>query len=243
MMHRILALSLISLSTICLAQKHQDVKSDLDTRNIKEGVTKYLEYRENAEGQLLSVSTWEEKRRIYTSGGAEVLETKKSITSKKGAVLVRSLSLTRLDDLTPIYHYKRSMRGGVEAYDFHDKYIKGSDSVASNKKVDFRMDLETPTFNWVLDNAMFSSLKYENEKAFNISFYVPGARGGPQDYLYKVIGEEVISLGEAKDIDCWKLEIDYGDGNNCVWWVDKQEQQVLKMVELWNGAKRYKMRI
>jgi len=245
MKHKFLILTITLLSSITFAQTQiiSMNTNDIDTKNIKEGLIDYVVYSEDSLGKIINLTTWKHETRIYDLDGEKVIESIKYMNNKRGDQLLYSLSLSQYKDLKPLYHYKKSRNGRIEAYDFHDDYIKGSDSILNNAVSNLKVDLKAPTFNWVLDNEVFSSLEYTIGKVFKINFYGPGARGVAQYYDYKVIGEEVISIGSNKNRACWKLEIDYGDENNCIWWIDKNTKQAHKMVETWGGVKRYKIKL
>mgnify|MGYP005754456271 CR=1 FL=1 len=78
---------------------------------------------------------------------------------------------------------------------------------------------------------------------YSINFYHPGSRPGPSARLYHVIGSEKIPTPNNSLTDCWKLRIDYGQGNYSVFWVSKKGHEVLKMEEDFNGTIRHKVKL
>lgn len=142
----------------------------------------------------------------------------------------------------PIYHKTIMQRSGIEAFDFSDKKIKGSDSIANNSKATFELASAKP-LNWELDLETFSLLDLKPGKRFAINFYHPGGRTGPAFYEYKVTGDEKVRTYEDKVVDCWKLRIDYSDKYYAIFYISKKSKEVIKMEEDFGAGVRYKVKL
>lgn len=152
-------------------------------------------------------------------------------------------SICTKEDFKPLYHYSYVPKIGIEAFNFDDKKITGADSIALNGKKDFQIALTTPTFNWELDMETFEMLPLQAGRNFIISFYHPGSSRAPAYYSYKVIGSEKITAGTNKEIDCWKLKIEYDNQNYAIFWIARKQPEVIKMEEFYNGIYRYKIKL
>lgn len=151
-------------------------------------------------------------------------------------------SLVDQKTFLPIYHKTVMQRSGTEAFDFGDKKIKGSDSVANNAKASFELATSKP-LNWELDMETFSLLDLKAGKRYAINFYHPGGRTAPKFYEYKVTGDEKVRTYEDKFIDCWKLRIDYTEKSYAIFYISKKSKEVIKMEEDFGSGVRYKVKL
>lgn len=142
----------------------------------------------------------------------------------------------------PIYHKTIMQRTGIEAFDFTEQKIKGSDSVAKNSKATFELATAKP-LNWELDLETFSLLDLKPGKRYAIKFYHPGGRTKPAFYEYKVTGDEKVRTYEDKVVDCWKLRIDYSDKYYAIFYISKKSKEVIKMEEDYGSGVRYKVKL
>ncbi|OEK02887.1 hypothetical protein BFP97_15745 [Roseivirga sp. 4D4] len=218
------------------------IQSRLDLDMLDTGLKKYVVYMENVQSnQLLGLAIWER-------------ETTKRIVEGKGKIYVKQRwksqdsswrkELHSINDGTtflPEYHFTSS-DNGIEAFGFTKSDIVGLDSVKNNSRKDFYLKLELPTYNWELDMEILETLMYDVNKAYVIQFYHPGSKTPPKYHEYKVIGDEGVAvLGSSHD--CWKVQIEYSNINNAVFWISKSSNQILRMEEIYGPIKRYKYRI
>ncbi len=245
--------NLIKIAVLCLFLMNANISSgqnqivivtedDLTTEFVKEGKNQFLVYREDANGKALDISIWERTVSFSKFKGKDVIVVKQNWKNQDSVKSRTIFSISNKDNFYPIYHYAMNGRGNEDAFDFTPNEIKGTDSVAQNSKKYFSLELNEPTYNWELDMETFQMLPFENSKIFRINFYHPGSRNKPAFYDYEVIGEEALDVGSTDKIDCWQLRIIYEGKNSAIFWVDKETQQVLKMVEEWDGIKRYKIK-
>ncbi|RUO80732.1 hypothetical protein CWI84_03875 [Idiomarina tyrosinivorans] len=118
--------------------------------------------------------------------------------------------------------------------------MHGDPSVANNLAKDTDVAATELPLNWELDIETFQLLDFAEGKSFQLNFYHPGSKTGPKDYTYQVIGSDTLHLAGLAAIDCWKLKIDYGEGNCAIFWIAKSNKQMLKMEEKWNEFTRFK---
>jgi hypothetical protein len=241
-MKKLISALLFSLVAIT-SQAETDTIRIADNRLLKEALKpcsrQYLVYRQHPKtGTKKQISVWERN--------VAVQQNKLVITQKWfGAdTITRQLySVCDLKSFRPVYHYARNLRNETEAYNFAGNVVSGADSVKNNLKKDFKNEWKAPVFNWELDMETLSALPFKKDKKFVIPFYHPGSTSGPAYYVYEVIGEEKMRLGNEKPQDCWKLKISYSEKNYAVFWIAKKEKEVLKMEELFNGWYRYKIKL
>lgn len=241
------------LQTLLLAVACAEVSAQADTirladnhlviSNLKEGLHQYLVYFENPKKQKIAGhSIWSRQVGFKQHEGGDVIEIVQRWHSSDTAFNRYVYSLSRRQNFQPLYHYTKSARG-VEAFNFTTNRIMGADSVEANSKKDLRVDVRVATLNWELDLEVFSTLPIKKEgQRFLINFYHPGGPA-PKYYEYRIIGAEKIRGADDQEIVCWKMKIDYGEGNWAIFWISKRSKEVLKMQEYFRGNYRYKVRL
>lgn len=185
---------------------------------------------------------WERKVSINKVNGKDAVEIVQHWYGADSSDYRYVYSLVDKRSFSPIYHKTISQRLGVEAFDFYDSKIKGSDSVANNKKSSFELVAKNP-LNWELDLETFTLLELKEGKRFAINFYHPGGRSNPQFYEYKVTGSEKVSTIDGKQIDCWKLRIDYNPKSYAIFFISKKNKELIKMEEDFGMGTRYKVKL
>lgn len=239
----LLALMLVTF----LSNAQTDTIYHLDSRQIrkylKPSANQYLVFIQRKGDPRQSFTfIWSRDVRFVNRSGKELIEIDQKWYSSDTSRLRTVYSLMNASDFSPVYHHTKLNRA-IEAYDFYPDKIKGSDSVANNTKKDFLLPLNHPMLNWELDLETFPLLDLKAGKSFAINFYHPGAKGEPKLYVYKVTGEETLSVIEGGSVPCWKLRIDYDEKSHTVFYISKKGREVLKMEEEFPGGIRYKVRL
>jgi hypothetical protein len=241
-------LTVLCLSLANLSQAQVDTirltQNDLVTSALKEGLHQYLVYFENPKkGRITGSFVWNRQVNFKIHNGSDVIEITQhwfgsDTTSNR---YVYSISLRK--NFAPLYHYTKSSRG-IEAFDFEERKITGSDTVNGNAKKDLEVFLPQPTLNWEDDLEIFSTLPIKKVgQRFIMNFYHPGGRSAPAYYEYAVTGSEKIKTIEDRTIDCWQLKINYGPQGWAIFWIGKKSHEVLKMQEFFGTGYRYKVRL
>lgn len=134
-----------------------------------------------------------------------------------------------------------------------------SESASSSKRGDARFEfragnlirsdgppvaLAEPVFNWEMDLELFALLPIEAVgQAFDIALVDP-FEAKPSYKRYAVAREEPLSVDPTEaGIATWVLRIEYSPDSWAEFWIAKNSHQVLKMVELYAGKYRYKVRL
>ena len=235
----------ISITTLTYAQVdtvyHLDSK--LIKKHLKAGPNQYLVFiQRKGDPRMAFTFVWSRDVKFVKQGERDLIEiVEKSYGSDTSRVRT-CYSLVEADNFLPVFH-RTKMNRVIEAYDFYADKIKGSDTVAHNSKKGFVLDLKAPTLNWELDLETFPLLDLKAGKSFAISFYHPGGRTEPQLYVYKVIGEENLSVIEGGTVACWKLRIDYDAKNYAIFYISKKGREILRMDEDFGGGVRYKVKL
>lgn len=218
-------------------------KNDLVTSNLKPGLHQYLVYFENpAKKRIGNSSVWNRQINFKNVNGRDVIEIEQFWYMSDTAFNRYVYSISDRKTFAPIFH-KTKMRGAIEAFDFGEQKISGSDSVENNAKKDLGVALEVTTLNWELDLEIFSTLPIKKEgQRFLINFYHPGGRSNPKYYEYAIIGSEKLSVVNDLSIDCWRMKIDYSADAWAIFWISKKSKEVLKMQEQFRGGYRYKLK-
>lgn len=235
----------IFITTLTYAQVdtvyHLDSK--LIKKHLKAGPNQYLVFiQRKGDPRMAFTFVWSRDVKFVKQGERDLIEiVEKSYGSDTSRVRI-CYSLVEADNFLPVFH-RTKMNRVIEAYDFYADKIKGSDTVAYNSKKGFVLDLKAPALNWELDLETFPLLDLKAGKSFAISFYHPGGRTEPQLYVYKVIGEENLSVIEGGTVACWKLRIDYDAKNYAIFYISKKGREVLRMDEDFGGGVRYKVKL
>jgi hypothetical protein len=238
-------LAMIATSLHCSAQIDtiRIDNSDLITSNLKAGLHQYLVYFETpAKKRIGNSSIWNRQVNFKSINGRDVIEIEQFwyMTDTLSNRYVYSISDKKT--FAPMFH-KTKGRTGVEAFDFGQQKVSGTDSVENNSKNDLDVPLTVTPLNWELDMEIFSTLPIKKEgQRFIINFYHPGGRSNPKYYEYAIIGSEKLLVVNDSSIDCWKMKINYSPNDWAIFWISKKSKEVLKMQEQFRGGFRYKVK-
>lgn len=182
---------------------------------------------------------WSREVRIYEK--TERIEIEQKWYASDSTKYRYVFSQVRSNDFSPVYHYSK-MNNKIEAFNFHENYVIGADSIVNNEKANFKLNVEKPFLNWELDMEIFPLLELKAGKHFAINFYHPGGVRAPRLYEYKVIGEESVKTLDG-NVECWKLRIDHSEKYWAIFYISKKSREVLKMEEDFGIGKRYKVKL
>ncbi|MCB0461141.1 MAG: hypothetical protein KDC81_00410 [Flavobacteriaceae bacterium] len=211
----------------------------LQTAKLQNQTTKYLVYVVLPNGAMGDISIWERSVELTD----EEIIIKQSWKNQDKSKTREIFSINDRKTFLPKYHKAVSGKGVIEAYDFYEDKIVGSDSIANNTKKDFNLVLDKKgiPLNWELDLELFQKLPYQINRTFSLYFYHPGGKTPPKDYDYRVIREEQLSTSYGK-IDSWVLQIIYDEekGSKATFWIRKKDNMMVKMLEQYGPIKRIK---
>lgn len=222
---------------------HIDAR-ELLTQTLKPSKSQYLVsvHTLNPE-RVRNLFLWKRELSLETRNGKEVIVVNQDWQGQDTVFARKVYSISEKATFKPIYHFAKSPRG-IEAFNFETDRIVGADSVVNNTRKGWQVALKEPTLNWELDLEILALLPFKEGKTFAVNFYHPGARSEPQYYLYKVAGSEMLELAGGQKVDCWKLQIDYGQQNStATFWVSKKTREVLKSMDTFKGGYRYKVKL
>jgi len=239
--------------TLSLTLYFSTLKAQVDTiyaipkklidASLKQGTSQYLVFIKFKQMPKQSKTfVWDRKVSIKQVNGKDHIEVVQHWYGGDSTDYRYVYSLVDKENYLPTYHKTILSRTGIEAFDFYDNKIKGSDSIANNKKAAFELITKKP-LNWELDLETFTLLDLKEGKRFAINFYHPGGRSNPQFYEYKVTGSEKVNTIDGKQIDCWKLRIDYNAKSYAVFYISKKNREVIKMEEDFGMGTRYKVKL
>ncbi|WP_234735910.1 DUF3108 domain-containing protein [Tellurirhabdus bombi] len=211
---------------------------------LKPGTDQYLVYMKNPKtGQRKGLSLWTRETSYSVLGGKPVIVINQRWESSDSLANRKVYSINDQKTFRPIFHWAQHPKAGIEAYNFYEDKIAGADTVANNNRKDFLIRQAEPSLNWELDIETFRMLPYAANKQFAINFYHPGSKAAPQFYVYKVIGSETVKATDKHAIDCWLLRIDYQENSFATFWISKATKEMIRMEEVYNGLKRYKIKL
>ncbi len=217
----------------------------LSTDDIDTSKREYLVFTKNTQtNQVTELSLWTRQSRIVEKMGLKYVETTQTWRSNDPKMQRELSSLNRLASFAPVSHTRvQGSERKVEAFVFTDEQITGNTDVSDNTQKDFAMPANAATYNWELDIETFALLPLAMGKSFAINFYHPGSKNPPKNYLYTVVGEDVLSNISGDDIPCWQLKIEYQSGTYAIFWLRKSDGQMLKMQSEWEDHIRTKVRL
>ncbi|MBC3767053.1 hypothetical protein [Neptunicella marina] len=232
------------LACVTQAAEPQTQFSHLSAGDYHTGTSKFLVYTEDKDGNLFRpMALWYRTTSIEDYQGqphVKITQHWKSTDKKQVRDIV---SYNRISDFAPVYQTISNPERGTAAFVFSDDMIAGDKTLTNNKVADFSMAASNGTLNWELDIETFALLDLQQGKTFNLNFYHPGSKTPPSLYQYKVIGSEKIANADGSVSDCWMLKIDYNKDAFATFWLSKDSHQLMKMEEIWQGIKRYKVRL
>jgi hypothetical protein len=244
-MKRMLApfLLLFSISVFAQVDTVYQLNSKLIKENLKPSSNQYLVFIQRKNDPRMTFTwVWSRDVRFVNKGGKELIEIDQKWYGSDTTRNRKVYSLMNAADFSPVYHHTVLNRT-VEAFDFYQDKIVGSDSVVNNTKKDFSLALQKPLLNWELDMETFPLLDLKAGKRFFISYYHPGGKTPPKLYEYKVVGEENILTTGGISVACWKLRIDYDAKSWAIFYISKKGREVLKMEEDFGSGVRYKVKL
>jgi hypothetical protein len=108
----------------------------------------------------------------------------------------------------------------------------------------FTIPFDGRAFTFPMDLEFFGLLPIKSlGQRFSVPFYEPG-RDEYSYYTCSVAGKEFLRLQENAAIECWLVQIDYGQmGAYATFWASAATGEVLKMQESFNGIFRYKIKL
>lgn len=94
-------------------------------------------------------------------------------------------------------------------------------------------------YNGVIINDLISALPLEMGKVFKIDLVNPGIRFREYTVSIEVLGKEKLNLGVNKDVNCWKLKVNYGMANsfNEEWFTVGGQVQIRSELKMKNGSR------
>lgn len=211
----------------------------------KPGLRQYLVYTQiPGNKKQLNLSLWLRETKQATYNGEPVFITSQHWYSADTTRYRTVYSVNRLADFGPVYH-QETIGGIIKAYNWSDKRVKGADTVANNMDKAFDFEQQQPSFNWNLDIETFEQLPLSAGKIFAINFYDAG-KNPPRYVVYRVSGEETISLLDGQKVLCWKLVTTRPSPNGVssqTFWISKKNHELLKEEDDLNGTFRYKIKL
>lgn len=250
---KFIILSVLLISNL-YAQKNDTLKNDIDTlridakclltNDLQEKTNQYLVYIHGKEiSKVMNISVWSRTVTFSKWNGQDAILISQAWYSQDTTATRTIFSVSDRVTFKPIYHYAKSSRQGIEAFNFEQNKIVGADTVANNTRKGWSIDTKEASLNWELDMEILAILPYKEGKTFAVNFYHPGSKMTPQYYLYKVIDSEKLETATNQSIDCWRVRIDYNSTMYATFWIGKKTREVLKMKEFFGAGYRYKVKL
>lgn len=222
--------------------------SNLNKKRILFGKVTYVVYTKKTRespSEGIYLSKIDVKQKIYDNKGAIEISQQ---WDKGDTVVHTATTLLDLSDFSTLLHKTYWKRLGYSTtFDFGFKKITFdgivTDSVKYATTRDFTESFNKYNLNWHSDLIIFTLLPYAENRAFKINFYDPGF-GKPSENIYTVTGSDVLMTFAGKKTACWILEIKIPGGIGYQkFWVNKEDNAILKEEDFYNGTYRYKLKL
>ncbi|MBS1507223.1 MAG: hypothetical protein JSS79_11310 [Bacteroidetes bacterium] len=160
---------------------------------------------------------------------------------QKDSLISETETIGSLKNLSPIQHISDWKKRGKAGYEFDKQHIRLQKPMWRTPKDSVGFDFGIPAYAFPMDLEIFQCFpfKKKGQKAY-IAYYEPGRPSG-RYYLLTVEDRTTLNVTTASSIDCWVLNIDYGNGNFAKFWISDKGRDMLKMREFFNGRVRYKI--
>jgi hypothetical protein len=215
------------------------------TSFLKPALNQYLVYRQTfREPKKLRFSFWLRNVQIKERNGERVFTIDQHWYGQDTSTYYKIYSINRATDFAPIFHSETAL-DTTNAYNWYPDKITGADTMPNNPQKDFMLKFSEPNFNWNLDIETFEMLPLAANKVFAINFYDAGLEP-PRYVIYKVIGTELLTTLDDRQVDCWKLRTE-GDNNGHhfseTYWISKKNHEFLKEEDAFASGYRFKIKM
>lgn len=194
----------------------------------------YVVYLTDSKTGRIEYSDIWERRLSFSPDGTQVVLDWKWF---RAGDLVRSVTaVADRKTFAPVSESASSPKRGDVRFEFRGANLIRSDGAP--------VPMAEPVFNWEMDLELFALLPIEAiGQTFDIALVDP-FEAKPSYKRYAVAREEALSVDPRQaGIATWVLRIEYSPDSWAEFWIAKNSHQVLKMVELYAGKYRYKVRL
>lgn len=222
--------------------------SNLNKNAIKYGEVTYVVYNKKSKespSEGIYLSKIDVRQKLYNN--KETVEIKQQ-WDKGDTVVHTATTILNASDFSTLYHKTYWKRLGYSTtFDFESKKIvfdgMVADSVKSAATQDFTESFKKYNLNWHSDLIIFTLLPYAENRVFKINFFDPGF-GKSSENIYTVIGSDNLLTFAGKKTSCWILEIKIpGNVGYQKFWVNKENNSILKEEDFFNNTYRYKLKL
>lgn len=239
----LIAASLLVSQVVC-AQMPDTIttqNSKILVKNITPVKHSYVVFFTDSTGKRTSAADiWDrEIRRTKNAAGKEVVEFDWSWW-RKDSLLLQAKGICAFPSLE-LLEYTKTPTLAV-------KNENGTLSVKTQTRTKsdtaFTIPFDGQAFTFPMDLELFGLLPIKSVgQKFIVPFYEPGGAKYSY-YTCSVVGKERLVLQETLGVECWMLQIDYGQmGAYANFWISQNTGEVLKMQEFFRGMYRYKIKL
>jgi hypothetical protein len=207
-------------------------KKNLLTGNIKEGTSQFLSFLKNEKTKAIVSYGIQERTVKFSkrSGRAVIIVTQhRHVNDSTMSKYVYTVSDRQ--NFQTIYDYTQRIISGIEAYDYKDDSVTGSDTITHNTKTKFRFDFkgDLPYCSELnVETISALPLKRKGQKLV-VTFYEPGIADPPQYHEIEVVGTERLIGVNQTLINCWVVKMTYDGDNHDYFWISKTGHEFLKL--------------
>jgi hypothetical protein len=242
----LITLPVLLLSMVCLAQTDtiSIARRNLKLADLKGGTSQFAVWSKNElTGKVSRIILWERKVDFAEKDGRKTINVAQRRIYEDSAKNTFVFTVSDFATFRTLYDY-RTDKTGIQAFDYKENRIIGSDTILKNTKAGFNLSFPVSPYCFELDVETLSMLPINHVgQKFAIDFYHPGGSVLPKYYPVTVVREDNL-VSEARDpIKCWVIRLDYDDKNYDLSWISKKKHLFIKLESHSPGATFNKVRL
>ncbi len=242
----IFTLLFLSQALLCYAQTDTIGigRKNLRIDYLKEGTNQFAVWSKNeTTGKVSRLILWERKVAFTERNGGKTIAVSQRRLYEDSTKNTFVYTVSDRDSFRTIYDY-RTDKTGIQAFDYRNDSIVGSDTVPKNIKSGFNLSLPIFPYCFELDIETLSMLPIEHTgQKFAINFYHPGGSVLPKYYPVTVIKEDNLISEAGMNLKCWVIRLDYDDKNYDLSWISEKQHNFIKLESHSPGATFNKVRL
>ncbi len=207
-------------------------KNNLLTDYLKEGTSQFLAYTTDGKTKAItSQSIGERTLKFGRINGRDVIIVIQYRHYNDSTVSKYVYTVSDRQNFKTLYDYTKRIKSGIEAYDYSENGVKGSDTIKNNTKADFEFSFSN-NFPYCselnVETLCALPIKHIGQK-MAVNFYEPGLAYPPEYHLIEVTGTEKLNAVNNTQIDCWVIKVTYDKDNYDYFWISKNIHEFLKL--------------
>ncbi len=250
-MHKITKTHLFAILLLLIETNVSQAQADtinaengkLKTHLLRNSTHRYLVYiTDTTETKLRMAEVWDRRLRLEKDADGKMLYRFFWDYYAKDTLTMQDSHSGDASTMAPLTHRSVAKKWGTRSYEFDGRKVKIPDAdKAIVKDPEYTLSMAPLGFDFTLDLEILPLLPIKKAgQRFAIAFYQPGSPASNY-YAATVLRKEKVSLPGGITVQCWALELDYGQPTSkAVFWISEKSRDVVKMRETFRTIVRYK---